>query len=457
MPVSNVAPRRRMLVEKSHSLSFSVRVEDRLHSNIIQPTDKCWFTVRPVEYTLGTNDTDITVGTTSVAGTGVRADAVISGTGEQMVFRFDVQAAMLNLDPELDYWYDVTYSRDKYSMSVAAGPFELAANVTNRGAADSFVGGNDVFNIISTVDGKNLLTVTASMPMPQKGDPGAGSYITTVALPTLVGNTTTVPLSSVVAPGGRKVQVGDVIFSSTTRGVLATVQTINTAANPATVTLVTRQTYGKEALKALMDTELHVVAVAGTGLETVDAQWIVPKTNVPLPPGFEYTVGDMLFSHSMAEGSALNRKMLVSLVEVVGTTTLTVRTKFVFPIFISIIDIKNMMNGYVQNTRTINGFPLSNNLLLSEDDIPAGATNVKYTRSEQSKVSALPTKATLDASLAAKASLTHLHPISDVRGLQAALDTKVTGSAVTHVWAGTQSAYDAITTKSPTTIYFIKG
>ena len=98
---SNKALRSTFTAEKAHSLAFTVRVEDRMHQNIIQPTDECWFTVRPAAYTQGFNDTDITLGTNAVVGNGVRSDATITGTGESTVFRFAVQAAQLNLDPEL--------------------------------------------------------------------------------------------------------------------------------------------------------------------------------------------------------------------------------------------------------------------------------------------------------------------------------------------------------------------
>ena len=47
----------------------------------------------------------------------------------------------------------------------------------------------------------------------------------------------------------------------------------------------------------------------------------------------------------------------------------------------------------------------------------------------------------------------HGHAISDTTGLQSALDGKVNGTVT--IWTGTQAAYDAIATKSPTTLYFI--
>ena len=228
MAWSNKATRAKFTVEKSHSLSFAVRVEDRLHRSIIQAADTAYFTVRPAKYLVGFNDSDLTVGTSTTRGNGIRVDAVKRGTGEKQVFQFDVQAAMLNLDPELDWYYDITYVRNEYSISLAAGEFEIAENVTNRAASDVFTGSGDVLNMIATVDGKNLLTVTSSMPMPPAGDPGTGAYVVAKALPETVGTTVAIPVSEIIAPAGRTVQVGDVLFSSITRGVLATVNAIST-------------------------------------------------------------------------------------------------------------------------------------------------------------------------------------------------------------------------------------
>ncbi len=46
--------------------------------------------------------------------------------------------------------------------------------------------------------------------------------------------------------------------------------------------------------------------------------------------------------------------------------------------------------------------------------------------------------------------------ISDVTGLQSALDKKIVGyNGAAGLWIGTQAQYDAITTKSPTTLYAI--
>ena len=457
MAWSNAAERMKFTVEKSHSLSFSVRVEDRLHTNIIQGTDTCWFTVRPVNYLVGFNDTDITVGTASVKGNGIRVDGTRVGVGEKMRFQFEVQAAMLNLDPELEYWYDITYTRDNYSLSVAAGEFQVLPNVTNRGAQNTFSTVGDVFSFIAAVDGQNLLTVTSSMPMPQAGDPGTGAYVVTRPLSETVGNTVTVPLTTVVAPGNRAVQVGDVLFSSVTRGVLASVQSISITGTPS-VTIVTRQVYGKEALKALLDTSLHIVPVGGApSLETIDFAWSCPKSQVPLPAGYEYRVGDMLFSHSAISGYAATKKLLISIVESTTSTALNVRTKVVFPMFLNASDIETLVADMVPKTRKVNGKALSADVALTEDDIAAGAANAKFSAAQNTKLNALPDLAGLNALLANKAALSHTHSILGVSGLAEALDSKVESSSVDLIWTGTQAEYDAIPTKGARTLYMIRG
>ena len=433
-----------------------MRIEDRLHANIIQPTDECWFTVRPTSYTLEVDDLDIVPGSDTVAGNGVREEGTISGTGEDTVFLFAVQAAALNLDPELDYWYDVTYVRDGYSVSVASGEFDLGANVTSRGAQVSYVGTGSVFQLVAGMDGQNLLNVQASMPMPRTGDPGTGSYVIAQTLSETVGNTVSIPLTSIAAPAGRQVQVGDVIFSSLTSGVLATIQAIDLTGTPS-ATVVTRQVYGRHALKALLDVTLKIVPLEGATIESIDYAWSVPKTDVPLPAGYEYRVGDMVFSHSAVSGYAVTKKMLISLVESVTATHLNVRTKVVFPMFLDTQDIEDLLAGTVPETRTVNSKALTSNISLTEDDIPAGAINVKFTSAEKTKLTDLPTNAALTTSLAGKAATSHTHEISGVNGLQTALNGKVGSATIVTIWSGTQAAYDAITPKLDNTLYFIKG
>ena len=82
---SNKATRAKFTVEKSHSLSFAVRVEDRLHRNIIEDTDTAFFTVRPASYLVGFDDTDLTNGTSAIEGNGIRVDAKHNGEDELRV------------------------------------------------------------------------------------------------------------------------------------------------------------------------------------------------------------------------------------------------------------------------------------------------------------------------------------------------------------------------------------
>ena len=124
MAWSNKSDRDRLSVEKSHSLSLSIRVEDRLHRDIILAGDKLWFTVRPENYKVGANDLDAEIS----------VEAVRVTTEHGQLFRLHIQASELDLDPELEWFYDITYVRDGYSLSLVSGEFEVAANPTNRAA-----------------------------------------------------------------------------------------------------------------------------------------------------------------------------------------------------------------------------------------------------------------------------------------------------------------------------------
>ena len=100
MAWSNKSTRTRLTVEKSHSLSLSVRVEDRLHNDIIQTGDECWMTIRREPYsTTDATDTEATV----------KLDGVQVDTDQGKIFRLDIQASALNLDPEEEWFYDITY------------------------------------------------------------------------------------------------------------------------------------------------------------------------------------------------------------------------------------------------------------------------------------------------------------------------------------------------------------
>ena len=453
---SNKSTRTTITAEKAHSLSFSVRVEDRLHRNVIAAEDNCWLTVRPSEFELGFDDNDLTPGTDSVLGDGVRAAGVLAGTGEETRFDFEIQAAALNLDPELEYNYDITYVHEGYSMSVCAGTFEVAANVTNRGVDETFADIESVFEIVSTVHNRALLTVTSTIPMPKQGEPGNGAYLVTEAFSEVVGNTVVVPVSSITLPEGRYPQVGDVLFSSITRGVLATIQSISWIGTPS-VTILTRQNYALQPLKALLDVVSKTTpSGGGANLETIDHVWSLPKSNVPLPAGYEYRQGDFVFTTTALLALQANRKLVISVIQSVGATDLSVQTKIVFPMFLDSSDIADLLATKADADVEVNGQPLTGDVALDLDDVPNGTTYARATAAQLGKLNALPTATELADALAGKSASSHTHNMDKVNGLNDALDAKVDSTTIDTIWTGTQAAYDAIATKNPRVLYIIK-
>ena len=488
MAWSNTSARTKFSVEKSHSLSFSVRIEDRLHVNVLNEADECWLTVRPGSFKLGQDDNDLDSGTTAPSGTGIgfKADGVFyemtptpeqegsmdSETLEIMVresrlFQFAIQASALDLDPELDWWYDITYVKDNYSMSIAAGDFEVTANPTNRGAAlDPFGGVGDVFQLVSTINGRNLLNVTATLPMPQTGPPGTGTYYTTAALNEAVAGTATIQLATIVVAAGRTLQVGDILFSSATKGVLSVVTNINWTAVPITVEATTLQVYGKDGLNALLDQTFRDTSV-GQPFAAFAASpphptntWVIQKTDAPIPAGvgLQYHVGDYVMHHAGVTDDAVSTVLVISLVTALGESTLTIRPVVVFPLYLNSYQLQNMLESYtlighshviadttglsgaldskVPATRTVNGKQLSANVTLSPDDFGSDGVNFKrFSSSEKTKLGALPEAAALATSLEGK-------PDS------ADIDT---------IKVMTLAAYTALAVKDPRTQYLISG
>lgn len=439
MAWSNKSDRERLVVEKSHSFSLSVRIEDRMHVNIVQATDKLYFTVRNEEYKVGLVDTDALV---TVEATQITSPEL------GRYFRVDVQADKLNLDPELEYWYDVTYVRDGYSLSLQAGGFEVAANVTNRGAGDTFTGGTGVFGMVATIQDRNVLVVQNTIPMPEKGATGLGTYQTSSALSNIPGNTVTIPISS-ISLYGRNPQLGDIIFSTETKGIMGWISAIN-APN---VTVTTAQVYGQEAQKAILDLVSRPI-----GWITLDAENTIPKVEAPLPTGYAYSTSDLLFSKVVESGGYRNY-LVVS--KIIGTTstTLTVKTKIVFPMFVDEASIADVLIGKVDKTQTINAKALSGNVSLSADDIPAGATHTTLTLAEQVKLSGIAPNATAnqtDAYLRDRNNHTGVQATNTVLGLETALNARPTSSSVSVIWTGTQAEYDLISPKLNSTLYFIK-
>lgn len=51
----------------------------------------------------------------------------------------------------------------------------------------------------------------------------------------------------------------------------------------------------------------------------------------------------------------------------------------------------------------------------------------------------------------------HTHSISEVTNLQTQLDSRPTSSTISQIWTGTQASYDAIASKSSSTLYCVTG
>lgn len=440
---SNKAERDRLSVEKGHSLSMAIRVEDRLHRDIIAPGDELWFTVRPDSYEMSPSDADATIS----------AEGVITTTPQGQVFRVDVQASQLALDPELEWFYDLTYVTDGYSVSLRNGEFEVAPNVTNRGAGSTFTGGNGVYSMVATVADRNLLNVTGALPMPEKGDDGRSSFLTSAMLSEAVGETTTVPADQ-LDTFGREVAVGDLLFSTANKGVLAQITAIQLSGGVSSITAMTKQVYGLETLKALLDTTTRNLSIT-----QIDLSWQVPKASAQLPPSYQYRVGDMVFSQA-SEPDALDKYLVVSLVTAVNETSLWVQTKIVYPMFADLDTIQDLVDLKVSKTQTVNGVALTGpNTVVNADTVPDGTTKMLMTAAERTKLAGVATGATknaTDAQLRDRNTHTGTQAISTVTGLQGSLDVRPISEGAGAIWLGTQAMYDQIVSKNPTTLYFIK-
>ncbi len=193
-------------VEKSHPVSIAIRVEDRLRNDIAQTADRMWLTVRSDSFKLG-DDTDSTALIAVESG-----PPIINPRG--YAFLLTIQADQLDLDPEEMYWYDITYSRDDYPLSILKGRFIVAPNVTNRAeeGADYEPDGN-IYEYVAVLHNQSLLNVTASLPLPLQGVEGFSTFTTTGAISPVVAGSATVSVAS-IASGGRTLQENDLLISS---------------------------------------------------------------------------------------------------------------------------------------------------------------------------------------------------------------------------------------------------
>lgn len=208
-------------VEKSHPVSIAIRVEDRLRNDIAQTADRMWLTVRSDNFKLD-DDTDSTALIAVESG-----PPIINPRGH--AFLLTIQADQLDLDPEEMYWYDITYSRDNYPLSILKGRFIVSPNVTNRaedGPEYDPVG--NIYEYVAVLHNQSIVNVTASLPLPLQGVEGLSTFITTASISTVLDASTNVPIGTIRSIG-RPIQEGDILMSSNaaTTGVFGEVTSLN--------------------------------------------------------------------------------------------------------------------------------------------------------------------------------------------------------------------------------------
>lgn len=483
MPFSTLAAERVMSLEKSKSLSFTVRVEDRLHENIIdEHADTCWFTVRPVQYEVGQDDDDLPDASQPATGAGFKADGVFSQIAlsveqeallsqeeqdrliqESRVFSFDIQAAALDLDPETEWFYDISYAKTGFSTSLVNGPAVINPNPTNRSAEEVFGGTGGTSQVVATLGVNNQVNVTTTLPSPKDGPAGSGVCYTTAALNPTVGMITTAELSTFVLADGRSLQAGDMVYSINSPGVLGVVSAINWNHSPLDVAVTTLQIFGIEGLNAL--SYANVITGAATGGDpsyatatTVDADWTVLKPKIPMPAGHYYHVGDLVVGFArQAAVAGSPARLFIGLVKSFTATQVTVTTKSTLALADS-SSVGGLLESKANASLQVNGVGIvEDSISLNLGNIPDGTSHKRMTTAERSKLSALPSASELNTSLGQKADSLHSHSIDKVTGLQDALNEAVSSTDISSIVVLTASAYAALSPKDSRTLYMISG
>ena len=150
-----------LTLPKAHSFGFGVRVQDRLHQDILTVQDRCLMTIRDEEYTLGEHDLDAMV-----------LEGLLGYDSKgRHIFRFSLQASDLNLDPVKKWFYALSFVRDGYSVLLAQGRLVIDGNPTNRTAASVF-DTVDASEMVYRLVDSSVVNVVSTIPMPAKGDKG---------------------------------------------------------------------------------------------------------------------------------------------------------------------------------------------------------------------------------------------------------------------------------------------
>ena len=198
-------------LEKAHSYSLTIRVQDRLYRDIIQTGDHCFLTIRDEDYTLGTDDSDA-----------LTFDAQQLEDSRGRLFRLDLQASALNLDPGKKWAYTISLLRSGFSTVIRAGKLVIHGNATNRTTLSTFSGGTALQELVLSVQTPGPLNIIASLPIPEKGAAGFGIYLTSDPLIPESGTYATIDVA-VVETYGKDLHKGDILFSSSsTNAAIAT-------------------------------------------------------------------------------------------------------------------------------------------------------------------------------------------------------------------------------------------
>ena len=198
-------------LEKAHSYSLTIRVQDRLYRDIIQAGDHCFLTIRDEDYTLGTDDSDA-----------LTFDAQQLEDSRGRLFRLDLQASALNLDPGKKWAYTISLLRSGFSTVIRAGKLVIHGNATNRTTLSTFSGGTALQELVLSVQTPGPLNIIASLPIPEKGAAGFGIYLTSDPLIPESGTYATIDVA-VVETYGKDLHKGDILFSSSsTNAAIAT-------------------------------------------------------------------------------------------------------------------------------------------------------------------------------------------------------------------------------------------
>ena len=161
-----------LTLPKAHSFAFGVRIQDRLHQDILNFSDRCLLTIRDEEYTLGEDDSDA-----------LFLEGILGYDPQgRHIFRFALQASDLNLDPGKEWFYALSFVRSGYSVLLARGRLVIEGNAINQTTSSSY-GIVDASELVFSFVDSSVINVVSTIPMPMKGDPGEKGADSDVAGP----------------------------------------------------------------------------------------------------------------------------------------------------------------------------------------------------------------------------------------------------------------------------------